>query len=323
MTNVSLDAHVAETFITNNQLQNLFRLVLAGNNPIKGYSGNDALYAYGVNNSIMRGGGNDLIDGGTGIYTAVYAGTHTDYSFQQLDGLVQVADLRPGSPNGADQDTNIQFFQIADGTYSLTSGQLIPQQMAATIQATNLGILRAADTVADATTAATSINSGQLTFANDVNHNSSDFTFSTQVTNPIHTNFITVSGYTSTATASYSTLTYPYDCICYITDFIGGVLGQGSGVIIGPHTILTASHMLWDADLGLGASAITVTPGYSLGGQPIAGQWAIHYFQINDSHDLISKATSQQDFAVIDFASNLSSFGSFGIQTIFPEVQRI
>jgi V8-like Glu-specific endopeptidase len=113
------------------------------------------------------------------------------------------------------------------------------------------------------------------------------------------------------AATSYSASVYPYDCVCYITDS----LAQGSGVIIGPHTILTASHVLWSYDLGQSATNIEVYPGYSSGGQSVTGQWVTHFFEVNDSNDQLTKAASQQDFAIIDFSSNLSSYGSFGIQT--------
>lgn len=117
-------------------------------------------------------------------------------------------------------------------------------------------------------------------------------------------------------TASYSTSTFPYNCVCYITTS----LGQGSGVIIGPHTILTASHMFWDADFNQSATSWSVYPGYSvgLGLQPISGQSAIHYFQINDQNHQLTQAGSQNDFAIIDFATDLSAFGAFGIQTNYP-----
>src|SRR5262249_24781348 len=119
----------------------------------------------------------------------------------------------------------------------------------------------------------------------------------------------------SALTATYSTATYPYDCVCYIKDFFPGLSLQGSGVIIGPHTILTASHVLWNADLGQGATNITVSPGYSFGGQSITAQGVTHYFQINDCNDIILPQAAQYDFAVIDFATDLSSYGWFGIET--------
>ena len=116
------------------------------------------------------------------------------------------------------------------------------------------------------------------------------------------------------ANTSYSTSSYPYDCVCYITDTIGGKGWQGTGFIIGPHTVLTAAHVLWQSGIG-GGTNIEVYPGYSNGGTAISGSYQIHYYQINDSNDLINQSNSQYDFAVIDFAKNLSSFGSFGLQT--------
>ena len=58
-------------------------------------------------------------------------------------------------------------------------------------------------------------------------------------------------------TASYATNVYPYNCICYMTMSFPGVgTFRGSAVIIGPHTILTAAHCLWEQDALEGASNI-------------------------------------------------------------------
>src|SRR4051812_43139501 len=44
-----------------------------------------------------------------------------------------------------------------------------------------------------------------------------------------------------------NTSVYPWDAVCYITVNFAGVGDfRGSGVIIGPHTILTAAHVVWD-----------------------------------------------------------------------------
>jgi V8-like Glu-specific endopeptidase len=109
---------------------------------------------------------------------------------------------------------------------------------------------------------------------------------------------------------SYSTSTYPYDCVCYITATIGGVTWQASGAIIGPHTVLTASHALWH--LGQPATSAQVSPGYSGGGSAISGPEIWHFNEIAETLNMsgetdISASASQQDFAVIDFAANLSS----------------
>jgi hypothetical protein len=53
--------------------------------------------------------------------TAIYDGTHTDYSFAQLPGgWFQVSDLRTGAPDGVDQYQNNWSFEFSDGTYTLT-----------------------------------------------------------------------------------------------------------------------------------------------------------------------------------------------------------
>jgi V8-like Glu-specific endopeptidase len=112
---------------------------------------------------------------------------------------------------------------------------------------------------------------------------------------------------------SYPTTVYPYDCACYITVTIGQSSFQGSGVIIGPHTILTASHVLWDATTRLSASAISISPGYSQGGATISGPWSDHFFEVANNNDQLSESASQSDFAIIDVAADLSSYGAFGI----------
>jgi V8-like Glu-specific endopeptidase len=113
----------------------------------------------------------------------------------------------------------------------------------------------------------------------------------------------------------YSTAVYPYDAVVYITDnFSGTSQGfRGSGLIIGPHTILTASHILWSSVYGA-ANNVSVYPAYNNGGSSISGQYITHYFQITDE-PTISQQQSQFDYAIIDFAMDLSSYGSFGIST--------
>jgi Ca2+-binding RTX toxin-like protein len=49
-----------------------------------------------------------------------------------------------------------------------------------------------------------------------------------------------------------------------------------------------------------------------MGGSPIAGAWADHFNEIDNTGSKITETGSQNDFAVIDFASDLSSYGSFG-----------
>jgi Ca2+-binding RTX toxin-like protein len=109
---------------------------------------------------------------------------------------------------------------------------------------------------------------------------------------------------------------YPYDCVCYITATFNGVGSfRGSGVIIGPHTILTASHVLWDSSAQESASSVSVFPDDSTGpsGTAISGQYVEHFNQINEISGGLGKDQSQNDYAVIDVAQTLTSYGSFGL----------
>ncbi len=67
------------------------------------------------------------------------------------------------------------------------------------------------------------------------------------------------------------------DDVAYITATFAG-LGtfRGSGVIIGPHTILTASHIEWDQGSQEAATNIQVYPGDSTGssGTSISGPYS-------------------------------------------------
>jgi Ca2+-binding RTX toxin-like protein len=117
---------------------------------------------------------------------------------------------------------------------------------------------------------------------------------------------------------AYSPSVYPFNDVVLVgAYFDNGLLLQGSGAIIGPHTVLTASHVLWNADLNESASAVVSIPAYPDSGTPIGGNYIIHYFQIDNAGDLISASQSQSDFAVIDYATDLSGLGSFGVDPNF------
>ena len=117
---------------------------------------------------------------------------------------------------------------------------------------------------------------------------------------------------------TYSTTTYPYDTVVYITDTIGGVDYQASGVLISPDEVLTATHVVYSTDAGI-ASNIVVQPGYNTGNAPYgsASGTGIHYFPINDSGDLISSQDSQNDYAVVHLSRPFSGIGYMGIQSGF------
>ena len=113
--------------------------------------------------------------------------------------------------------------------------------------------------------------------------------------------------------------TYPDNCVSLLEVNIPGAGGvRGSGVIIGPQTILTASHVLWDADANAGASKVDIYPGYNASSvaEPASGQltgrevW--HYYKVADNGHVLTASASQYAFAIVDTSHDLSSYGSFG-----------
>jgi V8-like Glu-specific endopeptidase len=111
--------------------------------------------------------------------------------------------------------------------------------------------------------------------------------------------------------------TYPYDTIVYLTDTIGGIGYQGSGVLISPDEVLTASHVVWDAGVGT-ATNIVVTPGFDRGSAPdgSADGVSFHYNRVEDSGGTLTFDQSENDFAVIHL-SHPFSVGTMGLETDF------
>ena len=107
---------------------------------------------------------------------------------------------------------------------------------------------------------------------------------------------------------------YPYDSVCFLTYQVGNEIVRASGVIIGPHTILTAAHFVWDSSgTGQVAPYVNIYPGLTTNNQTPITSVAIHYNAVNDTGGLISAAQSQSDFAIIDTAQNLDAYGWFQI----------
>lgn len=117
---------------------------------------------------------------------------------------------------------------------------------------------------------------------------------------------------------SYSASSYPYDTIVRITDTIGGQSYQGSGVLIAPNEVLTASHAVYIQGVGT-ATNIVVTPGYSNGSSPYGSATgiSIHYSQIDDANGMITQQQSQNDYAVIHLATSFNLAGTMGIEPNF------
>ena len=111
---------------------------------------------------------------------------------------------------------------------------------------------------------------------------------------------------------------YPYDTIVYITDTIDGVEWQGSGVLIAPNEVLTASHVVYDSTYGP-ASNITVTPAYNSGSAPYGSAVAenIHYNDIVDANGELTIQQTQLDYAVIHLSTSFTNLGIMGLEANF------
>ena len=120
---------------------------------------------------------------------------------------------------------------------------------------------------------------------------------------------------------AFDTTSYPFDTVVFITDTIGGEGFQGSGVLISPDEVLTASHVVYSSTLGAApASSITVAPGYNAGSKPFgtATGTIVHYMPIQDPSGSITNQQSQIDFAVIHLSQPFTNLGTMGIESNFP-----
>jgi V8-like Glu-specific endopeptidase len=117
---------------------------------------------------------------------------------------------------------------------------------------------------------------------------------------------------------SQSASTYPYNTVVIVNVTIGGEPWQGSGVLISPDEVLTASHLVYIQGKGT-ASSITVIPGYAAGSSPYgsASGSYIHYFPVEDVNDLITNTQSQMDYAVIHLSTPFTGVGYMGIEPNF------
>jgi V8-like Glu-specific endopeptidase len=118
--------------------------------------------------------------------------------------------------------------------------------------------------------------------------------------------------------SNYDTSAYPYDTVVHISDTIGGEPFVGSGVLISPDEVLTASHVVYAEGIGTAAD-IVVTPGYQVGYSPYgsAQGTVTHYFPIHDANDLIPYDQSQYDYAIIHLSSPFADAGTMGIESNF------
>jgi V8-like Glu-specific endopeptidase len=113
----------------------------------------------------------------------------------------------------------------------------------------------------------------------------------------------------------YSTSTFPYNTVVLIESpdpDNPSLINVGSGVVIGPHTVLTASHVVYDLEDQTADQNIHLYPGWSgadpsLGSGFISTSYTDHYYSIPSTSGL-TKAQSAQDFAIIDTSYTFTSW---------------
>jgi V8-like Glu-specific endopeptidase len=115
----------------------------------------------------------------------------------------------------------------------------------------------------------------------------------------------------------YSTSTFPYNCVVLIESpdpLRSGYYVYGSGVVIGPHSILTASHVVYDISEQTPDQNIKLYPGWentnpALGPGYISTTYTDHFYDIGSYvSDNLTQAQSVFDYAVIDTSYTFSSW---------------
>jgi V8-like Glu-specific endopeptidase len=127
----------------------------------------------------------------------------------------------------------------------------------------------------------------------------------------------------------YSTSVYPYNCVCFIVSpAANGQFIQSTGFIIGPHTIVTAAHVVLptvtnptaftvsaEGSFSLSPGSIMIFPGDSTGLSGTTGITGAYSIETNNLTGLGSTSQHAKDFAVINVAENLES--ALGISQFF------
>ena len=112
---------------------------------------------------------------------------------------------------------------------------------------------------------------------------------------------------------------YPYTAICVVFVDFGGQGYRGSGVLISPDEVLTASHLVNLTTLGQGSNFM-VYPGYQPGDNPPFGvdATATHFFQVGTPDGLLSVDDIQHDYALLHLSQPVVGTGVMGVRGDFP-----
>lgn len=120
--------------------------------------------------------------------------------------------------------------------------------------------------------------------------------------------------------------TYPGKATVYVRAVWNDTIRVGSGALIGPNDVVTASHVIYDGALGGLADSITVYPSYDPD-ETFNASYPGVYFQYFETFDpdndgrislgdqnALTKAGSEQDIALISLSADLSDqYGYYGV----------
>lgn len=105
---------------------------------------------------------------------------------------------------------------------------------------------------------------------------------------------------------------YPWSAVAHLSvTWPSGVVGQCSGTMVGPATMLSAAHCVWDPSQGGWATAVVATPGRSGTGAPFGTATVT---RIAALEGYTANAYADQDLAVLDLDQPLGQLtGFFGV----------
>jgi V8-like Glu-specific endopeptidase len=110
----------------------------------------------------------------------------------------------------------------------------------------------------------------------------------------------------------------PYSAVVHVqATWNDGTTITGSGVMVGPNDVLTASHIIYDVNHGGVATSVVVSPGRDGGSLPYGSHSTsrINYFPVDLNGDgFLTRQESQYDFAVLGLSTRVGDqTGWFGI----------
>lgn len=112
----SAPASLADSYLSRGDLKSFISLMLRSDDQIYGSTGSDKLAGYDGNDVIYTRGGNDYVDGGRGIDTAVLSGNGSDYFLKSDNGFIFL-DKKNGT---SDNDfINVERIRFDNGTLAV------------------------------------------------------------------------------------------------------------------------------------------------------------------------------------------------------------